>query len=206
MSLPSTPSAAAAHLPAESAAASSGPAAAAPALQPHLQPTPGIWRRLAAFLYEGVLLFGVVTIAGLAYSVLTDQRHALQGSIGMQAVLFVVLALYFGWFWTRSGQTLAMQTWHIRVVTADGRPLSRLRALCRYLLSWLWFLPALSLLAIIGVTGAWPFIGTLCAGVLLYALLARLHPDRQFLHDRLCGTRLVSVPRRAGLRAPRAVR
>ncbi|MDP3615807.1 MAG: RDD family protein, partial [Rubrivivax sp.] len=106
--------------------------------------TPGLARRLACFLYEGVLLFGVVVIAGLGYGIVTQQRHALVGSTGLQAFLVLVLGLYFVHFWSRSGQTLAMLTWHIRLVTASGQPVSRLRAACRYLLSWIWFLPALA--------------------------------------------------------------
>ena len=35
--------------------------------------------------------------------------------------MFVVLGIYFVWFWSR-GQTLAMKTWHIRLVDAQGRP------------------------------------------------------------------------------------
>jgi uncharacterized RDD family membrane protein YckC len=155
-------------------------------------PTPGVWRRLASFLYEGVLLFGVVTIAGLLYSVATQQRHALQGSAGLQLFLFAVLGLYFTWFWTRSGQTLAMQTWHVRLVTRDGRTVGWGRALARYLLSWLWFVPALLALRLSGLTGGWTSAGALLAGVLAYAALARLHPDRQYWHDVVCGTRLVT--------------
>ncbi|MBC7939239.1 MAG: RDD family protein, partial [Chitinophagaceae bacterium] len=76
---------------------------------------PGLMRRLACFVYEGVLLFGVVMLAGLLYGVLTDQRHALVGSTGLQVFVFLVLGLYFVWFWSRHGQTLAMRTWHLRV-------------------------------------------------------------------------------------------
>ena len=154
--------------------------------------TPGVMRRLASFVYEGVLLFGVVMIAGLLYSVATQQRHALQGSAGMQAFLFVVLGVYFTWFWTHGGQTLAMQTWHIRLVTRDGRPVTWLRALCRYLLAWLWFLPALAALSLAGLTGSAPAFAAITVGVLAYAALARLHPDGQYLHDAVCGTRLVA--------------
>lgn len=163
-----------------------------PTAQALSAPVPGIWRRLACFLYEGVLLFGVVMIAGLIYSVATNQRHALQGSTGMQAFLFVVLGLYFVWFWSKSGQTLAMLTWHLRLVGRDGGPVSRLRAMARYLLAWLWFVPALAILHITGLKGAGPAFGTLLAGVLAYAALARLHPERQFWHDAVCGTRLVT--------------
>ena len=52
---------------------------------------------MAAFVYEGVLLFGVLAIAGYLYSSLTQQRHALHGLAGLQAFLFVVLAIYFTW-------------------------------------------------------------------------------------------------------------
>ncbi|MBX3635698.1 MAG: RDD family protein [Rubrivivax sp.] len=159
---------------------------------PATQATPGVWRRLACFLYEGVLLFGVVMIAGLLYSVTTQQRHALQGSTGLQAFLFVLLGAYFTWFWTHGGQTLAMQTWHVRLVTREGRPLGWGRAAARYLLSWLWFLPALLALHFSGLGGGGTSFGFVFAGVLAYAALARLHPDRQYWHDAVCGTRLVT--------------
>lgn len=152
---------------------------------------PPLKRRLACFLYEGVLLFGIVMIAGLLYSVLTQQRHALQGAWGMQVALFLVFGAYFVHFWSHTGQTLAMQTWHIRVVTREGRRVSRLRAACRYALAWLWFLPALAGLKLAGLQGWGPFTGALVAGVLAYALLARLRADRQYFHDVVCGTRLV---------------
>lgn len=159
---------------------------------------PGLARRFAAFLYEGVLLFGVVFFAGLLYSILTRQQHALQGRTGMAIVIFLVLGLYFVGFWTRSGQTLAMKTWHLRVVDAAGRPLGVVRAIARYLLSWLWFLPALLSLRLIGLHSGGAIIGSLIAGVLAYLLIARLHPQRQFLHDAICGSRVITqLPQRS---------
>ena len=154
--------------------------------------TPGLLRRLACFVYEGVLLFGVVMAAGLVYGIATQQRHALVGALGLRIFLFVVLGAYFVWFWTRGGQTLAMQTWRIRLVTRRGEPVSRLRALCRYLLAWLWFVPALVALKLAGLQGALPAFAAIGAGVLAYAALTRLHPDRQYWHDAACGTRLVT--------------
>ena len=156
---------------------------------------PALRRRLACFLYEGVLLFGVVMIAGLLWSVATQQRHALEGQTAMQAFMFVLLGAYFVYFWTRTGQTLAMQTWQIRLVTSEGCPVGVWRALARYLLSWLWFVPALAAVHFSGLKGSWPTFGAVLAGVLTYALLARLHPRRQFLHDLACGTRLVAWKR-----------
>ena len=163
-----------------------------PEADPVVAPTPGIWRRMACFLYEGVLLFGVVMFSGLIYSITTQQRHALIGATGMQITLVLVLGLYFVHFWTRSGQTLAMLTWHIRLVTANGQPVGRVRALCRYLLAWLWFLPALATVHFAGLHGGWPTFGALAAGVAAYAALTRLHPDRQYWHDAVCRTRLIT--------------
>ena len=155
-------------------------------------PAPELWRRMACFLYEGVLLFGVVMVAGLIYSPLTRQSHALQGTTGLQVFLFVVLGAYFVGFWTRAGQTLAMRTWHVKLVTAGGQPVSMARAAVRYLLSWLWFLPALTTLYFAGLHGAAPIFAAITAGVLAYAALAWLRPDRQFWHDAACGTRLIT--------------
>jgi len=151
---------------------------------------PGLARRMSCWLYEGMLLFGVVFIAGYLFSALSQTRHALDNRPGLQAFLFLVLGIYFTWFWHR-GQTLAMKTWHIRVVDTQGRPITQARALVRYLASWLWFAPPLAL--------TWPLqlpaleVAVLTLGwVAVWALLSRFHPGRQFWHDALAGTRLVS--------------
>lgn len=157
-------------------------------------PTPSLRRRMAAFFYEGVLLFGVVMIAEYLFSTLTQQRHALYLREASMAFLFVVLGIYFGWFWSHGGQTLAMKTWHVRLLAADGGPVSQARALARYVASWIWLLPPLAYvgskgLGTVGGGGATAIVFGWIAG---YALLTKLHPTRQFPHDVLCGTRLVS--------------
>ena len=156
-----------------------------------LAPVPSLPRRMACWFYEGILLFGVVFIAGYLFSALSQTRHALDNRHGMQAFLFLVLGIYFTWFWHR-GQTLAMKTWHIRVLDREGRPLSQTRALARYLASWLWFAPPLLL--------TWPLhlpapeVGVLVLGwVAVWALLSRFQRERQFWHDVIAGTRLVST-------------
>ena len=73
-------------------------------------------------------------------------------------------------------QTLALKTWHLRVV-AGRAAVGQWRALLRYLLAWLWFLPAL--------VGAWAMEihsgGALSAivlgGMVAYAMLAKLPPS-----------------------------
>jgi uncharacterized RDD family membrane protein YckC len=144
---------------------------------------------MACWLYEGMLMFGVVFIAGYLFSTLTQTRNALDNRHAQQAFLFVVFGIYFTWFWAK-GQTLAMKTWHIRLVDRQGRAVSQLRALCRYLLSWLWLLPPLAVSAAMQTSGA--ELSVLLVGwIVVWALLSRFHPQRQFLHDALAGTRLV---------------
>ena len=153
---------------------------------------PPLARRMACWLYEGMLMFGVVFIAGYLFSALTQQRHALEGRHALQAFLFVVFGIYFTWFWHK-GQTLAQKTWLIRVVDSRGAPISQLRALVRYVLSWLWLLPPLAVSWLLGASGGESAVLVL-GWVLVYALLSRLHRQRQFLHDALAGTRLVHQP------------
>ena len=129
-------------------------------------------RRLASMLYETMLLFGVLSVAfmlphlalGLAFGV------ALSGPI-LVAHIFAVLGIYFVWYWRHGGRTLAMQTWKLRLVDAQGNPPALKQLLLRYCLSW----PSL-----------------LCYGAgLIWALFDR---DRLFLHERLSGTRIIFAP------------
>lgn len=154
---------------------------------------PSVRRRMASFVYEGVLLFGVVMLAGFLFSSITQQRHALQGMRGLQAFMFIVLGVYFVWFWAKTGQTLAMKTWHVRLVDKSGQPVSRARAIARYVLSWIWFVPALAVAEFSGARTGAPLWGWMFAGVLLIAVAARWSPGKQFVHDLICGTRLVDA-------------
>lgn len=151
--------------------------------------TPSILRRMACWLYEGVLLFGVVFITNYLASTLTQTRNSLDNRHLHQLFLFIVLGVYFTWFWAK-GQTLAMKTWDIRVVNLNGATISQTRAFFRYLLSWLWFIPPLAISAILHLSMAEIMI-LLCLWVVIWAMLARLHPKRQFLHDAIAGTRLI---------------
>ena len=146
---------------------------------------------MSCWLYEGMLMFGVVFIAGYLFSTLSQTRNALDNRHALQAFLFVVFGIYFTWFWSK-GQTLAMKTWHIRLADRHGAPVSQARALLRYALSWIWLLPPLAVSAPFGLPGG--EIAVITFGwVLVWALLSRFHPQRQFWHDAWAGTRLVSV-------------
>lgn len=146
---------------------------------------------MACWLYEGMLMFGVVFVAGYLFGTLSQTRNALDNRHGLQAFLFVVFGIYFTWFGAK-GQTLAMKTWHIRLVDVRGQAVQQGRSLVRYLLSWLWFLPPLMALGLFQPsTGQTALL--LIGWVTVWAGLSRLHPERQFWHDAWAGTRLVSA-------------
>jgi len=152
--------------------------------------TPGLWRRMACWLYEGMLLFGVVFLSGYLFSTLSQTRNAMDNRNALQAFIFVIFGIYFVWFWAK-GQTLAMKTWNIRVVGKDGKAISQLRALGRYVLSWLWFLPSLLAAWVFHLSGGESVV-ILLGWVVMWALLSRFHPQGQFWHDALAGTRLIT--------------
>ena len=147
---------------------------------------------MACWLYEGVLMFGVVFIAGYLFVTLTQTRDPMDKRHALQAFIFVVAGIYFVWFWAK-GQTLAMKTWHITVLDLAGRPLTQRRALLRYLLCWLWFVPALAAMAPFQFSGSESVLIAL-GWVAVWAILSYFHPQRQFWHDALAGTQLVATP------------
>jgi len=155
---------------------------------------PSILRRIASMVYEAVLLSAVAFFANGAFFLASggSDPTAWQRALH-QLYLGAVFAAYFLWCWLRSGQTLAMKTWRIRLVAPGHSRLPPRIAFVRLLLAAIligsfWasvvaaFLsrtPWLSL-ALLSVTG----IG------IGWALFDR---DGQFLHDRLAGTRLIGV-------------
>jgi uncharacterized RDD family membrane protein YckC len=168
------------------------PASMGPSVGDATLPTPTLFRRMACWLYEGMLLFGVIFIAGYLFSTLSQSRHGLSNRLGLQAFVALVLAIYFTWFWHK-GQTLAMKTWRIRVLDRHGAALTQSLALKRFVLSWLWFAPPLIMawllqmpvMTALASTGVW---------VVLWAGSTRMSPRGQFWHDVWAGTQLVHEP------------
>ncbi|MYN25602.1 RDD family protein [Duganella levis] len=154
---------------------------------------PTVKRRLISMVYESLLGFAVLFLPFLIFEIATHASHAPLIEHMRQALAFVVLGFYFIHQWTRDGQTLAMKTWRMKLVGANGGPVSPRAAAVRYLLSWMWIFPAL-LVALALDLHRWPALGAILAGILLWSLTAFLDKDRQFLHDKLAGTRLVQLP------------
>ncbi|WP_183725814.1 MULTISPECIES: RDD family protein [Paraburkholderia] len=151
-----------------------------------------IRRRLAALVYESVLLFGVVFLAGLAFSLVLQQRNGYTYHRLMAVWIAFVAGAYFVGFWRNGGQTLPMKTWRLRVTGPDGQPPTIARATLRYFAAWLWFLPPLALHPLLHLTV--PHTLVLAAlWFVLWAACARLNRERQFPHDRIAGTRIVAA-------------
>ncbi|MFZ6747829.1 RDD family protein [Undibacterium sp. Ren11W] len=153
-------------------------------------PTPKISTRLVCMLYEAVLLFGVAFVAALIFDVSTQSRNALTLRYAREFWLFVVLGAYFVFFWSRSGQTLAMKTWHIRVIDLERPKLPIVKAIVRYCLAWMWFIPGLAIAYQFELKN-WSSVIAVFVGATAWAITAVFDQDKQFLHDKLAKTRLV---------------
>lgn len=139
----------------------------------------GLLRRLGAMLYDGLLLLALLMIATGLFLLLTggeaiSPRDDPALEFAYRAVLSLLTVAFFGIFWTRSGQTLGMASWRVRIEREDGARLTwtdTLRRLAAALLSWL---P-------LGLGFLWVVVD----------------PQRRAWHDRLSRTRVVLVPKAA---------
>ena len=130
---------------------------------------PGIGRRLASMFYELVLLIGVLAAAVVVPNLILALASGIMlPKPVLRVYVFVILAAYFLWQWRGGGQTLAMRTWQLQIVSRSGEIPTLRRLALRYVLAW----PSLALVGI---------------GV-LWAMLDR---DHQVLHDRLAGTKII---------------
>lgn len=91
----------------------------------------GLARRLAAMVYDLLVLIAVWMLVGFA-GVAVNGGEANEGPL-FQSVLFIVTFAFFAFFWMRAGMTLGMQAWRLRVQNADGRPLSLMQCLVRFI-------------------------------------------------------------------------
>ncbi len=155
---------------------------------------PTIKRRLIAMVYEILLALAALFLPFLVFEIATKASHTPLVEHMRQFLAFLILGAYFIHQWTRKGQTLAMQTWRIKLVQPGQDHLPIRTAAMRYLLCWLWILPGI-VVAYLGDLSNKHKLYALLASVLLWSLTAFLDKDRQFLHDRIAGTRLVQLPK-----------
>jgi uncharacterized RDD family membrane protein YckC len=158
---------------------------------------PTLKRRLICMIYEALLLLGVVAVAVFIFLFIAQNFPALKltqttESWLLKLWLFIIIGLYFVFFWSRTGQTLAMKTWRIRVIDNERLKLPLLKAAVRYCLAWMWFLPGLAIASQLGLKPLASLI-SVSIGFTLWACTAIFDKDKQFLHDKLAKTRLIHV-------------
>jgi uncharacterized RDD family membrane protein YckC len=131
----------------------------------------GLFRRLAALAYDCLLLLSLLLVATLLALPLTGGQAVRPHNPYFQTYLFLIGFFYFAWHWVRSGQTLGMRAWRIRVVSLDGGPVGWWQALLR-------FMVGLASLAVVGLGLLW----------------ALVDPRRRAWHDLAAGTLVVHEP------------
>ncbi|MBT8442506.1 MAG: RDD family protein [Gammaproteobacteria bacterium] len=134
-------------------------------------PPAGLPRRLAAFIYDGLLVLGLLVIPTLVAIAMRGGESIPPGSLLFQLLLIVTAGGFFIWFWTHGGQTLGMRSWRLRVERQSGEPLSYRHALVRFLVGIL----------------------SIAAGG-LGLLWILIDPDKLAWHDRAADTRVVILP------------
>lgn len=138
---------------------------------PSLHPPASLLRRLAAALYDGLLLLAVWMVATFPLLFLTGGEAIASGSPWYALYLLSITGGFHVWFWTHGGQTLGMRAWRLKVQTQGGASLSVMHAGRRYL--W----AVLSWMSIGGVLWCW------------------LDPTGRALHDRFSQSDIVCLPK-----------
>ena len=148
-------------------------------------------------VYEAILLFAVAFFAAWLFYFASGARDATSGWLryALQVLICAMFAAYFLWCWLRGGQTLAMKAWRIRLSAPGYARVPPRFALLRFVYAATLVGIFLAAVAVAFLhRNPWLAFATLAvsgAG-LGWALIDR---DRQFLHDRLAGTRLELVER-----------
>ncbi|RLQ21592.1 RDD family protein [Seongchinamella sediminis] len=137
---------------------------------------PSLLRHLISMVYDGLLVIALVFVVnGIALALVVQlsggEREVLNPHLG-QVLIALSLVGFYSAFWLKSGQTLGMQAWRIKLVSIDGTKPRWSQALLR-------------------CAGA-----ALSAGCLGLGYLWRLvDRNQRYWHDYLSGTELLLLPR-----------
>ncbi|HSN22745.1 MAG TPA: RDD family protein [Methylomicrobium sp.] len=100
---------------------------------------PGLFRRLAAVVYDSFLLIAVLFVATAAILPLNAGVAFTSKQFFYPVYLLGISFIFYAWFWTHGGQTLGMRAWKIKVLTTDKHPITWHQAMLRFMfaiLSW----------------------------------------------------------------------
>ena len=139
---------------------------------PNDLPNAGLLRRLAATLYDFLLLLAILVIAGFIALPFTGGEAPQPGNPWYQTYLFVICYMFYAWFWTHGGQTLGMRAWRLRVQNDDGSAINWSQSLLRFMAG---------------------LLSCLLLSLGLFWLL--VDRDKLALHDRFSHSRVVLLPK-----------
>jgi uncharacterized RDD family membrane protein YckC len=159
-------------------------------------PAPGLKRRLACLAYECLLIMALLLVPSALFTWL---KAVIGASFWLdkllQLALLAVLFSYFGLSWVHGGQTVAMKAWRLKLETADGGRLGWSQACVRFVVALL-LVVGVPVVAYLGMGRSDPGAARIA---LLWCLVPFLwsyfDPQGQYLHDRLCGTRMRLQPK-----------
>ena len=159
--------------------------------------TAGLARRLAALTYDILLLTGALFVLALPMPLIDEATRATWWvQLSVQFTVLGFSFFFFGWFWTRSGQTLGMRAWRLTIQCNDGKPVMWREAFIRYFVALLSWLP-------VGLIGCWVLIkiGHIDNSNYALLLLVFIVPVPVVIalrwHDQLSQTRMIVVPKPA---------
>lgn len=132
----------------------------------------GFWRRFVAFILDGIVLAIVAGIINVIIDLFVRVSSLDAGTTTRGGLVSLIVGLlYFGYFWSRSGQTLGYMALGIRLVRIDGQPVTFLFGMLRYLLIYLsiviCLVPAIISAFMIGLGGRKQGFHDLIAGTLV---------------------------------------
>ena len=82
-------------------------------------PSASLLKQLAAMLYDSLLIFALLFFAS-AIALIFNRGEAIESSPLFNLYLVFTLFTFYAWFWHKSGQTLGMRVWKIRIVSEFG--------------------------------------------------------------------------------------
>ena len=133
----------------------------------------GLLRRLAAIIYDTLLVCALLFLATIPFIALRGGEPVEVGDNRIyQIVLLLVIYAFFVGFWTHRGRTLGMQSWGLQLQTMDGEKPTLATASVRFIAAILSWAPA-------GLGFLWQLWDR----------------DKLTWHDRISGTHLVYYPK-----------
>ena len=129
-------------------------------------------RRFGAILYDSLLIFALLMLVTTIFLIPRGGEAVEPYTVTHQITSFAVIFGFFVGFWSKSGSTLGMQAWGLRVETHAGEIPTFTVACMRFFAAMLSWLPA-------GLGFIWQL----------------WDKDQLTWHDRLSGTRLRYYPK-----------